>query len=375
MRIPVWNRELADLVSDGSIRQIGIVLEQHPDRARLFAQWQQIAWPIYVDAMNVLDLEVVPRSYLLDAQGIVVAVNPDEAAVRNFVGSPAAAGTLAEPRPPREPRSTHFAEGMFMDGEHTKALLALEKRAAGAQDQGRTRFRLGVARMAAAELPGAEAGLFAAALADWRAALVENPSQYIWRRRIQQYGPRLDKPYSFYDWVETARAELRARGEKPAPLRVEPAGAELAVPRPAGEADAPASREEPDPDRRMPLLAPGAVRLEHAVVAGTQDQPVVRVHLRMTPDPAVLTWHDEGEAAEAWLRAPDGWELVDGPRVRIVPPPVAEEGGSAPRRLEFELRRVGAGGGESSGYVLFDACFAADGVCARMRLDFRVPLP
>ena len=43
---------------------------------------------------------------------------------------------------------------------------------------------------------------------------------------MQQYGPRLDKPYPFYDWVETAREEIRARGETPSPLRVEPAGAE-----------------------------------------------------------------------------------------------------------------------------------------------------
>lgn len=356
------------------MRQLGIVLEQHPDRARLFAQWQQIAWPIWVDAMNVLDLEVVPRSYLLDAQGQIVAVNPDEAAVRKFVDSLAAAGTLPEPRAPRVPRMID-AEAWFMDGEIATALLALEKRATGAQDQGRTRFRLGVARMAAAELPGADAGLFAAALDDWRAALAENPSQYIWRRRIQQYGPRLDKPYPFYDWVETARSELRARGEEPAPLRIEPAGAELALPRQEDPSITPKVAAEPDPERRMPMLAPEAMRLEHAVVAGTQDQPVVRVHLRMTPDAAALTWSDEGEAAEAWLRAPDGWELVDGPRVRITPPPAAEEGSSAPRRLEFELRRVGAGGGELSGYVLFDACFAPDGVCARKRLDFRVPLP
>jgi len=26
-----------------------------------------------------------------------------------------------------------------------------------------------------------------------------NPNHYIWRRRIQQYGPRLDKPYPFYE--------------------------------------------------------------------------------------------------------------------------------------------------------------------------------
>ena len=28
-------------------------------------------------------------------------------------------------------------------------------------------------------------------------ALALDPNQYIWRRRLQQYGPRLDKPYAF----------------------------------------------------------------------------------------------------------------------------------------------------------------------------------
>lgn len=53
---------------------------------------------------------------------------------------------------------------------------------------------------------------------------------YIFRRRIQQYGPRLDKPYPFYDWVSEARAAVLARGETPVEPRVEPGGAELAAP-------------------------------------------------------------------------------------------------------------------------------------------------
>ena len=48
-----------------------------------------------------------------------------------------------------------------------------------------------------------------------------DPNQYIWRRRIQQYGPRLDKPYPFYDWgAASAREEIAARGETPVGLTV-----------------------------------------------------------------------------------------------------------------------------------------------------------
>ena len=41
---------------DGRIEMIGIVQEQHPERARLFMQWKQMGWPVMVDALNLLDL-------------------------------------------------------------------------------------------------------------------------------------------------------------------------------------------------------------------------------------------------------------------------------------------------------------------------------
>ena len=61
-------------------------------------------------------------------------------------------------------------------------------------------------------------------------ALELDPNQYIWRRRIEQYGPRLAKPYAFYDWVVQAKAEVSRRGEMPISLTVEPYGSELAGP-------------------------------------------------------------------------------------------------------------------------------------------------
>ena len=48
--------------------------------------------------------------------------------------------------------------------------------------------------------------------------------------RIQQYGPRLDKPYPFYDWVPTAIEEITARGETPVDLSVELVASEFAEP-------------------------------------------------------------------------------------------------------------------------------------------------
>ena len=65
-------------------------------------------------------------------------------------------------------------------------------------------FRLGVCYRRRYESQQRQPGDFQAAIDSWSRALDLDPNQYIWRRRIQQYGPRLDKPYAFYDWVNEA---------------------------------------------------------------------------------------------------------------------------------------------------------------------------
>ena len=68
--------------------------------------------------------------------------------------------------------------------------------------------------------------------------------------RIQQFGPRMMKPYPFYTWTDAARAAIEERGDLPVALRVEPRGAELAEPaREFGVAAEPLA--EPDPDGRI----------------------------------------------------------------------------------------------------------------------------
>jgi hypothetical protein len=42
-----------------------------------------------------------------------------------------------------------------------------------------------------------------------------NPKSVYLARRIQQYGPHLDKPYAFCDWVNEARTTIADRGETP----------------------------------------------------------------------------------------------------------------------------------------------------------------
>ena len=50
---------------------VGIIQEQHPDRAALFMQWKEMGWPIMVDSYNLLKAPYVPISLAIDEQGVV----------------------------------------------------------------------------------------------------------------------------------------------------------------------------------------------------------------------------------------------------------------------------------------------------------------
>jgi len=77
----------------------------------------------------------------------------------------------------------------------TKAVEGFERAARGPAD-GATEFPLGVAYRARYDSPLRQPGDFRQAVEHWERALALDLNQYIWRRRIQQYGPRLDKTVS-----------------------------------------------------------------------------------------------------------------------------------------------------------------------------------
>jgi hypothetical protein len=83
---------------------VGIIQEQHPDRARLFMQWKQMDWPILVDSLNLLGVAAVPITLAIDEYGIIRAVNPEGAGIeRSFLNQsyPEPPGqAAAEVRPP-----------------------------------------------------------------------------------------------------------------------------------------------------------------------------------------------------------------------------------------------------------------------------------
>ncbi len=208
-------------------------------------------------------------------------------------------------------------------------------------------------------------------------ALDLDPNQYIFRRRIQQYGPRLDKPYPFYDWVPEARQALLARGETPIELRVEPGGAEFAAPLEklvvdGGTAD---ERVEPDPEGRIyrdekPLIRAETVVVPNVVASGE----AARVHVVLRPDENVKAhWNNEVSDLVFWVTPPEGWRVDDRlHRVTVPPEPVSQE----LRRIEFEIQTPAGFSGSTTipAYALYYVCEDVDGTCLYRRKDIEATI-
>jgi tetratricopeptide (TPR) repeat protein len=384
--VPGWHEATKEHRESGRIRMVGIIQEQHPERAELFMQWKGMDWPILVDSLNLLGVTAVPTTLLIDEYGVIRAVQPDEAAFLEFLradypppGQPwdPSAGRSSRTELNREEKLRNEAGRLFLSGDNVRLDDVIEAYAAALEAEsshGPTQFRLGVAYRARYDSDGRRPGDFESAVAHWTKALEIDPNQYVWRRRIQQYGPRLDKPYSFYDWVHQAREEIAARGGVPFSLAVEPSGAEFA--HPEDRIQPTESQGEPDPGGRIHGDREQMIRVETAMVPGTADAGSLRVHIVFRPDPErKVHWNNEVEGLRFWVDAPRGW-TVDNPfQILPTPPqPVSRED----RRVEFELKRE-AGATESadtaSGYALYYICDDVNGACLYRRQDVRFHLP
>jgi len=192
-----------------------------------------------------------------------------------------------------------------------------------------------------------------------------NGAQYIWRRRIQQYGPQSDKPYPFYDWVAEAEKAVRDRGEDPVELKVRLTASELASPR--GKLEVSLLDEEPDAKGEITLDVDDFEILPVVLPATDGKKGVYRVHLVMRPK-GRFSWNNEGGAMEVWLG--EGKGHVKG---FSVSGNVNVATSSEVRDGEFEW--VVKGNKSIGGYVVFHVCAKDSGVCTIMRKGFQVNLP
>ncbi len=368
---------------------VGVIQEQHPDRARLFMQWKQMDWPILVDSLNLLGVAVVPITLAMDEYGVIRAVNPERESIeRSFLNQtypkPQEQG-VTEIKPPdlKKLRAgtaagsasswRTYADALVVWGAESQldeAIAAYEKAIGLDSSHGPAYFRLGVAFRKRYESGARKADDFQRAVEYWTKALEMDPNQYIWRRRIQQYGPRLDKPYSFYDWVATARQEIQARGEKPALLLVEPAGAEFASPLKAFATDQPA-RLRPDAQGRVLRDKEGFIRAETALVpAAVAPGESTRVHVAFRPDlRRKAHWNNEVEDLVLWVDPPPGWE-VSSRYLRVANPKTVVS--RETRSIEFELKcpeKTPPGSVRMPTYALYYVCEDVNGTCLYRRQD------
>ena len=325
--MPVWRdatRQWATQqgTGDGRLVVLGIIQEQHAERAGLYAQWQQLDWPILHDPINVIENRAVPIFVAIDEHGVVRSTRPKiDTLAADFLdvefpapaeSNDSPADSLASATPPdlsalraaaesqnRAAAWQRYADAQALWGpaaQREQAIAAYEKairsKPSGKSVDGDRHFRLGTAYRMRYDSPFRQAGDFQAAADHWGRALAIDPNQYIWRRRIEQYGPRLNKPYPFYDWIETAQREITARGETPVELQTPLTESEIARPgrslvaagnQPEGAAAA--EPKSPDPEGRINRDSQDLIQAEVAVVpAKIKPGGTARVHITFRPN-------------------------------------------------------------------------------------------
>ena len=356
--MPAWDTKTKEWVRQGKLVVLGITQEQHAERCRLWAQWCQLGWPILHDPINVIQVTGVPVEVAIDEHGIVRSLRPNlDTLDREFLDRTFASADATPPVGPKEAARPdlaalrHLAEpgGSYQawrdlgdalvlwaePGSLDQAIHAYTQALHLKSNDGDTHFRLGVCYRMRSESQGSVPGDFQTAVDHWTMARALQPNQYIWRRRIEQYGPQLTKPYPFYDWVPTASREIRARGEQPVELKVWPTGSEMAAPVRKWEAG-PGDEKPPDPEGRIDRDTQDLVLAEVTVVpSSVKPGEAVRVHLTLRPNEArEARWSDEGEPVRVWMNLPTGWRAQQ--QLLIVPPTEGPDR-SRPQRVECDI--------------------------------------
>jgi hypothetical protein len=353
----------------GKVAVIAIVQDQHPDRARLFMQWKQIGWPVLADQLDLLNLDTVPLTVAVDEYGIVRATELPMSASKT-IGDTFINQTYARPAAPppidRGPFETLHT--------WTQAIAAFTRDVDRNPNDGPAQFRLGSAYRARYDSADRRPTDFADAERRWTRALEIDPNRYIWRRRVQQYGPRMAEPYAFFDWIRDARRDIAARGDTPVPLAIEPGDSEFEQPDPRATALKTPSTE-PDPRGRIHRDAGEFIRVESTAVPGDAvPGSTVRVHVTFRPNARTKAhWNNSADPLVYWMTPPSGVRVS---ARALVAPGADTEVSQETRTIEYDVTIPSAGGAVAiPGYALYYVCEDVNGVCMYRRHDITVTIP
>jgi len=368
--VPVWHAGLQQLEKDGKVAVVAIVQDQHPDRARLFMQWKQIGWPLLADSLDLLNLETVPLTVAVDEYGIVrhteLPMSAAKTIEQTFVNQ-------TYPKPASAPPIDRGSLETFRNW--TETIDAYARDVQRDPNDGPAQFRLGSAYRARYDSPERRATDFEDAERHWARALDIDPNRYIWRRRVQQYGPRMAEPYAFFDWIRDARKEIAARGETPIALAVEPGDSEFAAPDPRLAAKKPTT--EPDPRGRIRRDRGEFVAVETTTVpAAPAVGDTVRVHMTFRPNLRTKAhWNNSVDPLVYWMNPPAGVTAADR---SATTPNAASEVSQEPRTIEYDVTIGDGVRGDRvtiPGYALYYVCEDVNGVCMYRRHDVAVTIP
>ena len=347
-------------------------------------------WPVMVDSLNLLGVSAVPITMFIDESGVIRAIRPQVTDIQGFLernyeeSTGATAPEVVRPDLAQlekvarqgnpEALRTYGNAVLLWYGISRigQAIEAYQQALFRTPNHGSTHFRLGVAYRKRYDSDERKADDFKKAVEHWGKALDIDPNQYIWHRRIQQYGPRLDKPYPFYDWVTTARRDIETRGETPVSLSAEPGGAEFASPARSFE-PAPVVKAEPDTQGRILRDEKGFIKIETTVVpSAIRPGASARVHVVFRPNSEIKAhWNNEVDDLVFWLHLPDGWQ-ADSRYLTVSKPPQAVSWEI--RKVEFELKSP-ANFTDSvtiQAYALYYVCEDVNGTCLYRRQDVPV---
>ena len=344
-------------------------------------QWKQFDWPLLWDPFNLLELPAVPITVVLDAEGVIRLLQPklDRAAdvmgvVRDGFERLASAPFVPSPVPGREALVAPAADDASAWSDHAVALalwggpdrlddaVAAAGRATAGDGDGRAWFRRGVILRMRHDSTQRQDSDFAQGTDSWTRALDADPANYVWRRRLQQYGPRLAKPYAFYDWIISARDEIEERGGRPVALTAEPEGAEFAEPL-SGE-ERPENGSPPPPDPRIVEDEAWIDITVNAVPSRVRPADAVRVHVDLRPGASnEIHWNNEAGPGGFWVEPPPGWTVQPEFQELEVP---REATSDERRHLEFEVRvpvSASPGTHRFEAQTLYAVCDDETGVC------------